>query len=93
MPYIDDVYQQICSFARARGVRRVVLFGSRTRGAALPKSDIDIAFEGGDADGFIDDVQERFWSLLMVDAVDLAGASDELRAEVESHRKVLYEAV
>lgn len=90
---IDDVYQQIGSFARARGVRRVVLFGSRARGTELPKSDIDIAFEGGDADGFIDDVQERLWSLLMVDAVDLASASDGLRAEVERDGKVLYEAV
>ncbi len=93
MSRIDDVYQQIRTFARNRGVRRVVLFGSRARGTELPKSDIDIAFEGGDADGFVDDVQERLWSLLMVDAVDLTGASEELRAEVERDGKVLYEAV
>lgn len=62
-------------------------------GFVFPGNDIDIAFEGGDADGFIDDVQERLWSLLMVDAVDLASASDGLRAEVERDGKVLYEEV
>ena len=42
----EQVYDQIVTFAREAGTRRVVLFGSRARGTNLPKSDIDIAIEG-----------------------------------------------
>lgn len=91
---IEDVYRQICAFARERGVSRVMLFGSRARGEELPRSDIDLAIEGGDVAGFTDDVQERLWSLLCVDVIDLGAAiSDELRAEIQRDGKVLYEAI
>ena len=43
MPAIEQVYRQIGEFARRRGVRRVILYGSRARGTNGPKSDIDIA--------------------------------------------------
>ena len=91
---IEDVYRQICGFARERGVHRVVLFGSRARGDNLLRSDIDLAVEGGDVLGFEDDVQNRLWSLLCVDVVDLGvTASAELRREIERDGKVLHEAV
>ena len=91
---IEDVYRQIADFARLRGVGRVTLFGSRARGTNLPKSDIDLAVSGGgDIVGFTDDVQERLWSLLMVDVVDLdVAATPELLREIERDGKVLYEA-
>lgn len=91
---IEQVYEQIQTFARDRDVRRVVLFGSRARGTNLPKSDIDLAFSGGDADGFTDDVQERLWSLLKVDVINLdEPVSTELRDEIDRDGKVLYEAL
>lgn len=52
-----------------RAANCLLIRGPRGR-ARFPGSDIHIAFEGGDADGFMDDVRERLWSLLMVDAVD-----------------------
>lgn len=90
---VEDVYAQIGDFARARGIGTVVLFGSRARGANDFKSDIDLAISGGgDKDGFRDDVQERLWSLLSVDVVDLdATGSAELLAEVARDGRVLYE--
>ena len=89
---VDEVYRQIAGFAAERGLERVVLFGSRARGDALPKSDIDLAVSGGDVEGFTDDVQERLWSLLMVDVVDLGrGVAPELAAEITRDGKVLYE--
>lgn len=92
---IEQVYQQICHFASERGVGRVTLFGSRARETNLPKSDIDLAVSGGgDVDGFVDDVQERLWSLLRVDVVNLDGpVSEELRSEIARDGKALYEAV
>ncbi len=91
---IEHVYDQIREFARARNVRCVVLFGSRARGTNLPKSDIDLAFSGGDAVGFEEDIQERLWSLLKVDIINLdEPISSELRHEIDRDGRVLYEAL
>lgn len=91
---IDEVYEEIRRFAANRGVRLVMLFGSRARGDNAAKSDIDLAYAGGDAAGFEDDVKNRLWSLLEVDTVNLdAPISDELRTEIARDGKVLYEAV
>ena len=90
----EQLTEQIRAYARARGVQRVVLFGSRARETNLEKSDIDLAVQGGDFEGFDDDVQERLWSLLSVDTVNLdQQISNDLRREIERDGVVLYEAV
>lgn len=95
MPRIDHVYDQIGEFARRRGVRRAILYGSRARGTNGPKSDIDIAVEGADDFlGFEEDVQERLNSLLVVDLVDLDTCrSEALRHEIARDGVVIYEEV
>ena len=92
---IQSVYRQIADFARERGIERVILFGSRARGQALPKSDIDIAVQGcGDFAAFEEDVNERLWSLLSVDIVNLDGnVSAALREDIERDGKVIYEKI
>ena len=40
---IENVYEQIRTFAADAGARKVVLFGSRAKGVNRPKSDIDLA--------------------------------------------------
>ena len=94
MADIERIFDEIRRFATARGVRKVVLFGSRARGDNAPKSDIDIAYSGGDALGFEEDLQERLWSLLEVDIVNLdEPISGDLLGEIERDGRVLYEAV
>lgn len=95
MEQIERVYKSIGEFAELHDARRVILFGSRARGDAAPKSDIDIAVEGcGDIRAFEDDIAERLWSLLSVDVVDLDGrVSPELRRNIERDGKVIYEKV
>ena len=93
MAAIERAYEQITEFARERGARRVVLFGSRTRGTADAKSDIDIAVEGCvDFPAFEEDVAERLWSLLAVDVVNLDGpVSPALAEDISRDGKMLYE--
>lgn len=92
---IESVYEQIRGFARERGARRVILFGSRARGDALPKSDIDLAVEGcADFAGLEEDLRERLWSLLQVDVVNLdAHVSQELLDDIHRDGVTLYEKV
>ena len=92
---IESVYAQIREFARARNAGRVVLFGSRARGAASPKSDIDLAIQGcDDFQGLENDLQERLWSLLRVDVINLDDdISPELLADIKRDGVTLYEKV
>ncbi len=84
--------RQIQGFAKQRGIREVILFGSRARGTHRERSDIDLAARGGDFDGFYWDIREKADSLLMFDLVELdAGISEELRKEIERDGLTLYE--
>lgn len=76
-------------------VRRVILFGSRARGDAGPRSDVDLAVEGPDLtarDWFrLADLTEEVDTLLKVDLVRLEEAPPELRARIESEGRTLHE--
>lgn len=75
-------------------MRRVVLLGSRARGTNFSKSDIDLAYSGGDGFGFEDDLRERLWPLPQVDIIRLdEPISSDLQREIERDGKVLYEAI
>lgn len=43
----EKVIDEICNFAKEYELKRVILFGSRARGDYKERSDIDIAFQGG----------------------------------------------
>jgi predicted nucleotidyltransferase len=76
-------------------VERVVLFGSRARGDAAPRSDIDLAITCPRADAKIwsDIVEaaEEAPTLLQIDLVRMDAAPAELLAEIAREGRVLYE--
>lgn len=76
-------------------MRKVVLFGSRAKGTNRPKSDIDLAVNGGEHfDAFYRRVQDDLWSLLKVDVVNLdEPISEGLKREITTYGKVLYEII
>lgn len=83
---LNNLYQQIAAIGYQFGAKRIVLFGSRARGDARPRSDVDLA---------IYDLPEQAWSdfedaidalptLLTFDLVDMnQPISTELRANIE----------
>lgn len=70
----------------------MVLYGSRARGDQGERSDIDLAYRGGDGARFALDVDEETSTLLMCDTVDLARPNNPgFLAEIERDGVILYE--
>ena len=83
-----ELVQELCAFARERKIQKLMLFGSRARGDNRPKSDIDLAVQGGDV------VNEKARTLLFFDVVDLERPLPEaFRAEIVKDGVVLYEEI
>lgn len=83
---MEQLYQQIAQIGRRLGAQRVVLFGSRARGDARPRSDVDLAVFGLPPDRYsaFDDAIDRLPTLLAMDVVFVdASISPELRQNIE----------
>ena len=71
-----------------------ILFGSRARGDYKERSDIDLAFSGGNSSEFILTVDEKTSTLLKFDVVDLEKpVRNELRESIEREGMVIYEEI
>ncbi len=95
MRNMEHVYNQIREICAEERAARVMLFGSRARGTAEEKSDIDLAVWGcPDFPHLEDRLDNELWSLLRLDVVDMdESSSHELLEEVLKDGKVLYEEV
>ena len=75
---------------------QVILFGSRAKGSAKPRSDFDVAVIGTEtlnvSDFYeISDALEDLPTLYKIDWVDLAKTTDNFKKEALNHSRVLYE--
>ena len=87
----DRVLSDIEEFAKANNIEKVILFGSRARGTNSERSDIDLAVSGGDSLNFYYDLEEKAYTLLMFDVVDLDdNISEELRKNIARDGVVIY---
>lgn len=82
----DNAKKCIFELAQKHGIEKIVLFGSRARGDNRPRSDIDIAVSGGDADVFTAELDDTCDTLLIFDVVRLdtlknAGLRDIINKE------------
>jgi len=80
---------------RLRG-RKVVLFGSRARGAAKPRSDFDLGVVGDTPlrlqDFYaIEDMLDELPTLYRIDWVDFGRANERFRAQALQEAEVLHE--
>ena len=78
--------------AAHKGVKRVILFGSRARGTASPKSDIDLAVEGDETVNWSNLwlEAEDYPTLLEIDLVPMHQAVGVFGERVKRDGKVLY---
>ena len=88
------IKEEIIQYARQYKVEKVYLFGSRANGTNQVKSDIDVAFLGGEnTTDFIESLKDNLWTLLKVDVVDLLEAGSDLREEILTKGVVIYEKI
>ena len=90
----SKVLQEIVQLAKENCIEKVILFGSRARGDFKERSDIDLAFHGGNSTNFILDVDELTSTLLEYDIVDLdKPVRKELLESIKNEGAVLYEKI
>ena len=90
----SKVLQEIVQLAKEKCIEKVILFGSRARGDFKERSDIDLAFHGGNSTNFILDVDELTSTLLEYDIVDLdKPVRKELLESIKNEGVVLYEKI
>jgi predicted nucleotidyltransferase len=88
----ERVLQEIRELAEQYHVKRVILFGSRARGDFHRTSDIDLAVSGGDIVSFSLDVEDKTWTLLKYDVVNMdQPVQKELKESIEKEGVLLYE--
>ncbi len=90
----QKVINEIIELAKKNQVEKVILFGSRARGDYKTRSDIDLAFQGGNSSCFILDVDEETSTLLEFDVIDLEKPiQKELLESINREGVLLYEKV
>lgn len=90
----QNVLQAIIKLAKDNDVRKLILFGSRARGDYKERSDIDLAFYGGNSSRFILEVDEETPTLLQFDVLDLdKPIQAELLESIKREGIVIYEKV
>ena len=90
----QQVIDEIIQIAKLNHVEKVILFGSRARGDYKERSDIDLAFSGGNSSEFILTVDEETSTLLKFGVVDLEKpVRNELRESIEREGMVIYEEI
>ena len=88
------VIEEICRLAEKNKVQKVILFGSRARGDFRERSDIDIAFYGGNGDLFCIEVDEETSTLLQYDIVNMNKTiQKELKDSIIREGMVIYEKI
>ena len=91
----ERVRFDLIALAKSYDIDKMVLFGSRAREDNNAKSDVDIAVYGcRDFTNFYFDVEERVWTLLMFDIVNMdKDVSDELKREINRDGVIIYEKI
>ena len=88
------VIDEICQYAKACDIQKIILFGSRARGDYKERSDIDLAVTGGDYNQFFLLVEEETSTLLKYDIVNLdASVQQELLQSIQKEGISKFETI
>lgn len=77
----DEVISQVAELCRKHNAKKVILYGSRARGTARERSDIDIAISGAENFDILVEKVEELPTLYSVDIVNMDTCKNELLLE------------
>lgn len=91
---VEEVIHAVAGLCQKHFVKEMILFGSRAKGTARERSDIDIAVSGvKDFDLLLDEI-ERLPTLYTVDVVDLDTCRNQLLLEdIKEYGQEIYKTV
>lgn len=91
---VEHVINEVVQICKKYSAKQVILFGSRAKGTALERSDIDIAVAGvHDFDCLLEEVEE-IPTLYSIDLVDLDTCDNQLLLEdIEQYGCKIFEAL
>ena len=78
---VEDVIEAAAKLSREFGAKKVILFGSRAKGTALERSDIDIAVSGVENIDLLIQKIEELPTLYSIDIVNMDDCKNELLLE------------
>lgn len=78
---IEDVIEAVAKLCREFSAKKVILFGSRAKGTALERSDIDIAVSGVEKIDLLIQKIEEIPTLYSIDIVNMDDCKNELLLE------------
>lgn len=91
---IEEILQEIIRICKNNSVTKVILFGSRAKGTALERSDIDIVVCGTKDIEKLREELEDIPTLYTIDVVDMDECRNELLLEdIKQYGRKIYEKV
>lgn len=93
---VDEVIAEITQRCRNYGAQKIILFGSRAKGTATERSDIDIAVSGvALSDIFeLEEALEDIPTLYTIDLVDLDTCKNQLLLEdIKQYGREIYKKI
>ena len=78
---VEEVIEKTAKLCREFGAKKVILFGSRAKGTALERSDIDIAVSGVEKIDLLIQKIEEIPTLYSIDIVNMDDCKNELLLE------------
>lgn len=91
---IEEILQEIIRICKNNSVTKVILFGSRAKGTALERSDIDIAVCGVEDIEKLREELEDIPTLYTIDVVDMDECGNELLLEdIKQYGRKIYEKI
>ncbi|MCM1134256.1 MAG: nucleotidyltransferase domain-containing protein [Clostridium sp.] len=91
---VEEIIERVAELCRKYSAKEALLFGSRAKGTALERSDIDIAVSGAaDFEAMCEEV-DNFPTLYKVDIVNMDKCGNGLLLEdIRKYGKKIYEKV
>lgn len=91
---VNEVLEEIVKVCRKHAAEKVILFGSRAKGTAQERSDIDIAVVGAADFGGLQEEIEEIPTLYSIDLVELETCGNDLLMEdIERYGRKIYEKI